>query len=141
MQWPGLQADSQHWQRKVPLGLPDLGGHPWCPGDHVLSLHQGLQGLSSTSGAGGPEVPSATPRSPQVPANGLTGHLQDNHQGRVQRAQLSPMAEMYRVMMSQVFTPAVGTGDPEQHGDTETSAPARRPAGPTATRHPETPVI
>lgn len=42
------------------------------------------------------------------------------------------MAEMYRVMMSQVFTPAVGTGDPEQHGDTETDAPARRPAGPTA---------
>lgn len=35
------------------------------------------------------------------------------------------MAEMYRVMMSHVFTPAVGMGDPEQHNDAEVDTPVR----------------
>lgn len=35
------------------------------------------------------------------------------------------MAEMYRVMMSHVFTPAVRTGDPEQHSDVAIDTPVR----------------
>lgn len=35
------------------------------------------------------------------------------------------MAEMYRVMMSHVFTPAVRMGDPEQHNDAEVDTPVR----------------
>lgn len=126
------------WQRKVPsLGCPTWEDTRVPRGPRPFTLPSRPAGGSAAQvGLGALEGSPAAPRSPQVPANGLTGHLQDNH-GRVQHAQRL-MAEMYRVMMSQVFTPAVGTQETPSNTVTRRQTP--QPGGlqaPTATAPPD----